>query len=101
MLNAPYNGGTHLPDITVVTPVFDEDGDDILFWVGLPRPPRRRRRQGARLHARRSHPYRRGRRAHRQLQAWSTAAPSAEDTRALLSSGSPTPAAMSIRTWPT
>ncbi|MGN6764363.1 MAG: hydantoinase B/oxoprolinase family protein [Rhizobiaceae bacterium] len=23
-LNAPYNGGTHLPDITVVTPVFDE-----------------------------------------------------------------------------
>jgi 5-oxoprolinase (ATP-hydrolysing) len=24
MLNAPYNGGTHLPDITVITPVFDE-----------------------------------------------------------------------------
>ncbi len=24
MLNAPYNGGTHLPDITVVTPVFAE-----------------------------------------------------------------------------
>ena len=24
-LNAPYNGGTHLPDITVVTPVFEED----------------------------------------------------------------------------
>jgi 5-oxoprolinase (ATP-hydrolysing) len=23
MLNAPYNGGTHLPDITVVTPVFE------------------------------------------------------------------------------
>ncbi|MEI4233518.1 hydantoinase B/oxoprolinase family protein [Roseovarius sp. D22-M7] len=32
-LNAPYNGGTHLPDITVVTPVFDEAGDSILFWV--------------------------------------------------------------------
>jgi 5-oxoprolinase (ATP-hydrolysing) len=32
-LNAPYNGGTHLPDITVVTPVFDEAGRDILFWV--------------------------------------------------------------------
>ncbi|MBK1634934.1 hydantoinase B/oxoprolinase family protein [Rhodovulum adriaticum] len=32
-LNAPYNGGTHLPDITVVTPVFDEAGEDILFWV--------------------------------------------------------------------
>jgi 5-oxoprolinase (ATP-hydrolysing) len=32
-LNAPYNGGTHLPDITVVTPVFDEKGEKILFYV--------------------------------------------------------------------
>ena len=33
-LNAPYNGGTHLPDITVVTPVFDAGGGaEILFWV--------------------------------------------------------------------
>ncbi|WP_413992587.1 hydantoinase B/oxoprolinase family protein [Labrys okinawensis] len=32
-LNAPYNGGTHLPDITVVTPVFDEKGEDILFFA--------------------------------------------------------------------
>jgi 5-oxoprolinase (ATP-hydrolysing) len=32
-LNAPYNGGTHLPDITVVSPVFDGDGKTILFWV--------------------------------------------------------------------
>jgi 5-oxoprolinase (ATP-hydrolysing) len=32
-LNAPYNGGTHLPDITVCTPVFDEQGEAILFWV--------------------------------------------------------------------
>lgn len=32
-LNAPYNGGTHLPDITVVTPVFDENNRDILFFV--------------------------------------------------------------------
>jgi 5-oxoprolinase (ATP-hydrolysing) len=32
-LNAPYNGGTHLPDITVCTPVFDEGGRAILFWV--------------------------------------------------------------------
>lgn len=30
--NAPYNGGTHLPDITVVTPVF-EDGDKPTFFV--------------------------------------------------------------------
>ena len=34
MLNAPYNGGTHLPDVTVVTPVFNETGDTILFFVG-------------------------------------------------------------------
>jgi 5-oxoprolinase (ATP-hydrolysing) len=32
-LNAPYNGGTHLPDITVCTPVFDAEDKDILFWV--------------------------------------------------------------------
>jgi 5-oxoprolinase (ATP-hydrolysing) len=32
-LNAPYNGGTHLPDITVCTPVFNGGGDQILFWV--------------------------------------------------------------------
>jgi len=32
-LNAPYNGGTHLPDITVVTPVFDDADEDILFYV--------------------------------------------------------------------
>jgi 5-oxoprolinase (ATP-hydrolysing) len=32
-LNAPYNGGTHLPDITVVSPVFDDDGQEVLFWV--------------------------------------------------------------------
>ena len=33
-LNAPYNGGTHLPDVTVITPVFDDDDGEILFYVG-------------------------------------------------------------------
>jgi 5-oxoprolinase (ATP-hydrolysing) len=33
VLNNPYHGGTHLPDITVVTPVFDSDGERILFYV--------------------------------------------------------------------
>ncbi|MGL4240857.1 MAG: hydantoinase/oxoprolinase family protein, partial [Beijerinckiaceae bacterium] len=33
VLNAPYNGGTHLPDITVCTPVFDKAGEKLLFWV--------------------------------------------------------------------
>jgi 5-oxoprolinase (ATP-hydrolysing) len=40
VLNDPYNGGTHLPDVTVITPVFDEgrgargEGREILFYVG-------------------------------------------------------------------
>jgi 5-oxoprolinase (ATP-hydrolysing) len=34
MLNAPYNGGTHLPDITVITPVFDAEGSHVIFYVG-------------------------------------------------------------------
>ncbi len=33
-LNNPYNGGTHLPDVTVITPVFDETGEKILFFAG-------------------------------------------------------------------
>ncbi|OYU19780.1 MAG: 5-oxoprolinase [Rhodobacteraceae bacterium PARR1] len=32
MLNSPYNGGTHLPDVTVITPVF-VDGKPA-FWLG-------------------------------------------------------------------
>jgi len=33
-LNDPYHGGTHLPDVTVVTPVWDDARADILFYVG-------------------------------------------------------------------
>jgi len=33
LLNAPYNGGTHIPDLTVCTPVFDKQAREILFWV--------------------------------------------------------------------
>ena len=48
-LNDPFHGGTHLPDVTVVTPVFDETGRQIRFFVanrshhadiGGPRPAR-------------------------------------------------------------
>ncbi|BDT59031.1 5-oxoprolinase [Massilia varians] len=34
VLNDPYNGGTHLPDVTVISPVFDKAGREILFYVG-------------------------------------------------------------------
>ncbi|GAA4411037.1 hydantoinase B/oxoprolinase family protein [Quisquiliibacterium transsilvanicum] len=34
VLNDPYAGGTHLPDITVITPVFDAAGERLLFFVG-------------------------------------------------------------------
>jgi 5-oxoprolinase (ATP-hydrolysing) len=33
-LNNPFNGGTHLPDVTVITPVFADDGRTIRFFVG-------------------------------------------------------------------
>ncbi len=33
MLNAPFNGGTHLPDITVVMPVFHDGGDAPAWFV--------------------------------------------------------------------
>jgi 5-oxoprolinase (ATP-hydrolysing) len=32
MLNSPWNGGTHLPDVTVITPVFV--GGRAAFWLG-------------------------------------------------------------------
>ena len=34
VLNAPYNGGTHLPDVTVITPVWNDGGSEVLFYVG-------------------------------------------------------------------
>lgn len=33
MMNNPYNGGTHLPDVTVITPVFDAAGERIIYTV--------------------------------------------------------------------
>jgi 5-oxoprolinase (ATP-hydrolysing) len=34
VLNDPYHGGTHLPDVTVITPVFLEGADQPEFYVG-------------------------------------------------------------------
>jgi 5-oxoprolinase (ATP-hydrolysing) len=34
VINAPYNGGTHLPDVTVISPIYDDAGEHILLYVG-------------------------------------------------------------------
>ena len=34
VLNDPYHGGTHLPDITVITPVYVEGTAQPTFYVG-------------------------------------------------------------------
>jgi 5-oxoprolinase (ATP-hydrolysing) len=33
LINSPYAGGTHLPDITVVSPVFSEDGRTLRYFT--------------------------------------------------------------------
>jgi len=33
LVNSPYHGGTHLPDLTVVTPVFDPAGGSVVFFT--------------------------------------------------------------------
>uniref|UniRef100_A0A8H7K2F4 5-oxoprolinase n=1 Tax=Bionectria ochroleuca TaxID=29856 RepID=A0A8H7K2F4_BIOOC len=31
--NHPVAGGVHLPDITIMTPIWDREGENIIFWV--------------------------------------------------------------------
>ena len=70
VLNDPYHGGTHLPDVTVVTPVYLDSGDDGAELLRrLARPPRRHRRHHAGLDAAVLDDDRRGGRAVRQLPA--------------------------------
>jgi 5-oxoprolinase (ATP-hydrolysing) len=33
VLNAPYDGGSHIPDVTIITPVFDDAGAELLFYT--------------------------------------------------------------------
>ncbi|KII85442.1 hypothetical protein PLICRDRAFT_44744 [Plicaturopsis crispa FD-325 SS-3] len=33
MTNSPHAGGSHLPDITIITPVFDSSSHEIIFFV--------------------------------------------------------------------
>ena len=71
VLNDPYHGGTHLPDVTVVISRLRACGVTRrdLVLRGLARAPRRDRRHLARVHARGQHPDPAGRRADRQLAA--------------------------------
>ncbi len=81
VLNAPYNGGTHLPDVTVIAPVFLPSSPGPVLDAtrettgrrgrprvlrGVARPSRRHRRHHARLDAARFEARRRGGRAARQ-----------------------------------
>ena len=60
VLNDPYNGGTHLPDVTVVTPVFAADEREHPVLRRGARAPRRHRRHHARARCRPSRaPWRR------------------------------------------
>ena len=52
VLNDPFRGGTHLPDVTMVSPVFLGRGRRPAFYVAEPRPSRRRRRHVARARCR-------------------------------------------------
>ena len=51
VLNDPFQGGTHLPDITLVSPVFLGRGATARVLRRQPRPSLRRRRDDARLDA--------------------------------------------------
>ncbi|MFT6897186.1 MAG: 5-oxoprolinase (ATP-hydrolyzing) [Paraglaciecola sp.] len=31
--NDPFNGGSHLPDVTVITPIFDQQQEQVIFYV--------------------------------------------------------------------
>ena len=71
--NDPYRGGSHLPDVTVVTPVHSR-GRRAALLHRQPGPPRRDRRHHARLDAAVLEESGRRRRADPQLQAGRRAA---------------------------
>src|SRR3546814_17360822 len=49
LLNAPYNSGPPLHDVTVVAPVFAPAGDAVGFYIAPPGPPRYDRRLPTRI----------------------------------------------------
>ena len=71
VLNDPYHGGTHLPDVTVITPVYlaSGPGDEPLFYVGSRGHHADIGGTTPGLHAALLHPHRGGRRADQQREA--------------------------------
>ena len=67
LLNDPYHGGNHLPDLTVFVPVFA--GERAAFLVDQPRPSERHRRRDARRLQRRRHRHLAGGDSHHAVAA--------------------------------
>ena len=99
--NDPYRGGSHLPDVTVITPIHDRATGQLSFLYGQPGPSCRNRRNRARLDAARSAESGRGRgrdsqfpfihrRPSRIGTSWESCSPPVRF-----------PAATSPRIWPT
>ena len=101
VLNAPYNGGTHLPDVTVIAPVFLDGQRDARVLRRVARPSRRHRRHHARLDAARLDARRRGGRAARQRAAGRARAASSRPRCARSSRRAAIRRATSSRTSPT
>jgi len=49
--NDPYRGGSHLPDVTVITPVHEDQTGELLFFTAKPGSSRRDWRNRPRQHA--------------------------------------------------
>ena len=98
-LNNPYNGGTHLPDITVVMPVFEGGGARLLHR--LARAPRRCRRHHPGLDAARQHAPSTRRACCSTISSWSRTASCARRRCSSSCAPGPGPCATRPRTWPT
>ena len=77
LINAPYNGGTHIPDLTVCTPVFDKRQAEDPVLGRLARPSRRHRRHRAGLDVADRHHRSRRKASTSTTSSWSIAANSA------------------------
>jgi 5-oxoprolinase (ATP-hydrolysing) len=98
VLNDPYHGGTHLPDITVITPVYLGAATQLSMWQ--PRPPCRHRRHHAGLDAAVLHPHRGRGRADHNVKLVERGVLREAEMLELLASGE-YPSATRSRTWPT